>query len=81
MSSIEVAPVVPGAVQILGAANNNFTRIPPTIKQFCDTITFINLNNNNIEVIEATDLGTCLSLLEIKLKDNPIIYMEDLRYL
>ena len=82
MSSVDIAPVdLPISFQTLGAYVCSFTRIPSTIKQFCETITAINLSYNKIEVIEATDLGTCPNLIDLRLKDNPIISIEDFRYL
>ncbi|XP_069104853.1 leucine-rich repeat-containing protein 40-like [Argopecten irradians] len=60
----------------LSLRNSGITRIPGTL-QYISSLVSIDLSNNGIHTIERKDLQELRNLQELKLNDNPIIYLSD----
>ncbi|XP_060065504.1 uncharacterized protein LOC132545850 [Ylistrum balloti] len=60
----------------LSLRNSGITRIPGTL-QYINSLESIDLSNNGIHTIERKDLQELVNLKELKMNDNPIVYLSD----
>nr|AIL02134.1 leucine-rich repeat protein 6 [Azumapecten farreri] len=60
----------------LSLRNSGITRIPGTL-QFISSLESVDLSQNGIHTIERKDLQELVNLKELKLNDNPIIYLSE----
>ncbi|OWF49117.1 chondroadherin-like isoform X2 [Mizuhopecten yessoensis] len=60
----------------LSLRNSGITRIPGTL-QYISSLESVDLSENGIHTIERKDLQELTNLKELKLNDNPIIYLSD----